>query len=179
MIGIQEKLSLTFKNILIFLGTTLSVVLHKITTQGAIERLGFCVLIVVFIAISAVIAIVQHASNVTFIAQLMGISWGALAGAFLAPFLYGLYWKRTTKAAVWVNIIFSTVFMLLNMFVKSIFPTILQSPINADAFCMLAGLIIVPVVSLLTKKPDTEKVDEVFSCYDKQVTVSAKNSIGE
>ncbi|MBQ3562125.1 MAG: sodium:solute symporter, partial [Clostridia bacterium] len=85
------------------------------------------VLIVVFIAISAFIAIMQHQSNVTFIAQLMGISWGALAGAFLAPFLYGLYWKRTTKAAVWVNIIFSTVFMLLNMLVKSSFPTILQS----------------------------------------------------
>ena len=137
------------------------------------------VLIVVFIAISAFIAIMQHQSNVTFIAQLMGISWGALAGAFLAPFLYGLYWKRTTKAAVWVNIIFSTVFMLLNMFVKSSFPTILQSPINAGAFCMLAGLIIVPVVSLLTKKPDKAKVEEVFSCYDKQVTVSAKQSIGE
>ena len=27
--------------------------------------------------------------------------WGALAGAFLAPFLYGLYWKRTTKAGCW------------------------------------------------------------------------------
>ena len=57
-------------------------------------------LIVVFIAISVVIAIVQHKSNITFIAQLMGVSWGALAGAFLAPFLYGLYWKRTTRAAV-------------------------------------------------------------------------------
>ncbi|MBE6762098.1 MAG: sodium:solute symporter [Ruminococcaceae bacterium] len=137
------------------------------------------VLIVVFIAISAFIAIMQHQSNVTFIAQLMGISWGALAGAFLAPFLYGLYWKRTTKAAVWVNIIFSTVFMIANMLVKSAFPTILQSPINAGAFCMLAGLIIVPVVSLLTKKPDKTQVAEVFSCYDKEVTVTSKHSIGE
>ncbi|MBQ7107552.1 MAG: sodium:solute symporter [Clostridia bacterium] len=137
------------------------------------------VLIVVFIAISAFIAIMQHQSNVTFIAQLMGISWGALAGAFLAPFLYGLYWKRTTKAAVWVNIIFSTVFMILNMLIKSAFPTILQSPINAGAFCMLAGLIIVPVVSLLTKKPDKSRVEEVFSCYDKEVTVTSKHSIGE
>ena len=137
------------------------------------------VLIVVFIAISAFIAIMQHQSNVTFIAQLMGISWGALAGAFLAPFLYGLYWKRTTKAAVWVNIIFSTVFMILNMLIKSAFPTILQSPINAGAFCMLAGLIIVPVVSLLTKKPDKSQVEEVFSCYDKEVTVTSKHSIGE
>ncbi len=137
------------------------------------------VLIVVFIAISAFIAIMQHQSNVTFIAQLMGISWGALAGAFLAPFLYGLYWKRTTKAAVWVNIIFSTVFMIANMLVKSAFPTILQSPINAGAFCMLAGLILVPVVSLLTKKPDKTQVAEVFSCYDKEVTVTSKHSIGE
>ena len=137
------------------------------------------VLIVVFIAISAIIAIVQHSSNVTFIAQLMGISWGALAGAFLAPFLYGLYWKKTTKIAVWMNILFSTVFMLLNMFAKSIFPEILKSPINAGAFCMLAGLVIVPVVSLITQKPDSEKVNEIFTCYDKKVTVSAKHSIGE
>lgn len=137
------------------------------------------VLIVVFIAISAFIAIMQHQSNVTFIAQLMGISWGALAGAFLAPFLYGLYWKRTTKVAVWVNILFSTVFMLLNMFVKSAFHPMLQSPINAGAFCMLAGLVIVPVVSLITKKPDAEKTAQVFSCYEKKVTVSAKDAIGE
>ena len=109
----------------------------------------------------------------------MGVSWGALAGAFLAPFMYGLYWKKTTKAAVWVNIIFSTVVMLANIVFKARFPAILQSPINAGAFCMLAGLIIVPVVSLITKKPEKQHVDEVFACYDKQVTVSAKQSIGE
>ena len=42
-------------------------------------------------AISVALALVQYRSNVTFIAQLMGVSWGALAGAFLAPFLYGPY----------------------------------------------------------------------------------------
>ena len=109
----------------------------------------------------------------------MGISWGALAGAFLAPFLYGLYSKRVTKASVWVCFLFSTVVMLANVFVKSAFPTILQSPINAGAFCMLAGLVFVPVVSLVTKKPDKELVNDVFSCYDKTVTVSVKDSIGE
>ena len=63
------------------------------------------VFIVFFIAISAVIAIVQAKSKVTFIAQMMGISWGALAGAFLAPFMYGLYMKKVPKLAVWVNFI--------------------------------------------------------------------------
>ena len=143
------------------------------------QLLTLRLLIVVFIAISVVIAIVQYKSGVTFIAQLMGISWGALAGAFLAPFLYGLYWKRVTKAAVWVNFIFSTVFMLSNILVKDIFPKFLQSSINAGAFCMIMGLIIVPVVSLFTKAPDKEHLNYVFSCYDRTVEVKVTDSIGE
>ena len=137
------------------------------------------VLIAVFIAISVVIAILQYKSNVTFIAQLMGVSWGALAGAFLAPFLYGLYWKRVTSASVWVSFLFSTVVMLANIFWKDAFPTLLQSPINAGVFCMLAGLVIVPIVSLVTKPPKKEYVEEIFSCYDKKVVVSVKDAIGE
>lgn len=136
-------------------------------------------LVVVFIVISVILALIQYRSSVTFIAQLMGVSWGALAGAFLAPFLYGLYWKRTTKAACWVSFAFSTIVMLLNIFVRGSFPTLLQSPINAGAFCMLAGLVIVPIVSLFTKAPDKKHLDETFSCYEKKVTVTVKDSIGE
>ena len=137
------------------------------------------ILIGVFIAISVVIAIVQYQSNVTFIAQLMGISWGALAGAFLAPFLYGLYWKRATALSVWVCMIFSSVVMLVNMFFKSWFPPLLQSPINAGVFCMLAGLVLVPVVSLCSKPPRKDHVEQVFSCYDRTVVVSVTDSIGD
>ena len=136
-------------------------------------------LIVVFIAISVVLAIVQYRSNVTFIAQLMGVSWGALAGAFLAPFLYGLYWKKTTRGACWVSFLFSTVVMLANIFFGKYFPTLLQSPINAGAFCMLAGLIIVPVVSLVTPRLPQGQIDRIFACYDRKVVVSVKDSIGD
>lgn len=137
------------------------------------------ILIAVFIAISVVIAIVQYKSNVTFIAQLMGVSWGALAGAFLAPFLFGLYWKRTTSASVWVSFIFSSVVMLANTVAKQLFPPLLQSPINAGAFCMFAGFVIVPVVSMITRPPKKEYVDQVFACYDKKVLVSVTDAIGE
>ena len=123
------------------------------------------VLIAIFIVISVVLAIIQYKQNVTFIAQLMGVSWGALAGSFLAPFIYGLYWKKTTKASVWASFIFGSVLMIANMLFRSSFPTLLQSPINAGAFAMIAGLIIVPVVSLITKKPDDSIVDEAFSAY--------------
>ena len=137
------------------------------------------VLIGVFIAISVVIALIQYHSNVTFIAQLMGTSWGALAGAFLGPFLFGLYWKKTSSASVWVSFLFSSVVMLLNMLAKEIFPPILQSPINAGVFCMLASLLIVPAVSLFTKPPKKEYVEQVFACYDKKVVVSVTDAIGE
>ncbi|MDD7389849.1 MAG: sodium:solute symporter [Lachnospiraceae bacterium] len=125
------------------------------------------VLIVVFIAISAVLALIQYKSAVTFIAQLMGISWGALAGAFLAPFLYSLYWKRTTKAACWASFLFGSLLMIYNMLFRSTLPAIIQSPINCGVIAMLAGLIIVPVISLLTPAPKKELVEDAFSCYKK------------
>ena len=133
-------------------------------------------LIVVFIAISVVLAIIQYRSNVTFIAQLMG----ALAGAFLAPFLFGLYWKRATKAACWTSFLFSTVFMLAVISpLKSVLPALLQSPINAGAFCMVAGLVIVPLVSLCTAKPDRALVEDAFSCYDEKVLVRQSQALGD
>ncbi len=137
------------------------------------------ILIVVFIAVSAVLALIQYKSNVTFIAQLMGISWGALAGAFLAPFMYALYGKWVSRASCWVCFIFSSVLMIANIFFRSSFPAIMQSPINCGAIAMLAGLIIVPVVSAFTPKPDKALVDEAFACYDKETTVSQKTALGK
>ena len=137
------------------------------------------VLLVIFILISVIIAIVQYKSTVTFIAQLMGVSWGALAGAFLAPFLYSLYWKGVTKAACWCSYIWGAGLMILNLLFRESFPLLLQSPINCGALAMLAGFIIVPVVSWITKKPDTELVEGCFACYDKTVRVPAKFALSE
>ena len=137
------------------------------------------VLIVVFIAISAVLALIQYKSNVTFIAQLMGISWGALAGAFLAPYLFSLYWKRTTTTACWASFIFGCGLMIVDMAAPSILPAFMQSPINCGSIAMLAGLIIVPVVSLITPKPDDKRMEEVVSCYNQTNVVPRKTALGK
>ena len=125
------------------------------------------------------IAIVQYKMNLAFIAQLMGLSWGALAGSFLAPFLYSLYWKKTTKAACIASFIWGSGIMLVNMFFKNLFPIALQSPINCGAFAMISGLIIVPIVSLITKKPSNEKIESVFSCYQQKVMVPITEALSE
>ena len=137
------------------------------------------VLVVVFIAISAVIALVQYKSNITFIAQLMGISWGALAGSFLAPFLYSLYWKKTTKAACDVSFAFGSVIMIIDMVAPKMLPEIMRSPINCGVIAMLLGLVIVPVVSLFTPKPEKELVESTFACYDKTTVVAQKTALGK
>lgn len=137
------------------------------------------IFIVVFIAISSILALIQYKSNVTFIAQLMGVSWGALAGAFLAPFLYSLYSKKVTKASCWACFIFGAGVMTANIFFRESFPTILQSPINCGAVVMMAGLVIVPIVSLITPKPDKELVDNAFACYEKTTEVAQKTALGK
>ena len=143
------------------------------------EVLIIRVFVVVFIAISAVLAIMQYKSSVTFIAQLMGISWGALAGSFLAPFLYSLYWKGTTKAACWASFAFGSGLMVVNMLWRPALPEILRSPINSGAVAMLAGFVIVPLVSWVTKAPDRRFTDALFACYDRPRQVSAKTDLGE
>ena len=126
------------------------------------------VLIVFFIVVSVVIAL----DPPTFIAQLMGISWGALAGAFLAPFLYGLYWRGVTRAAVWASFIAGVGITVSNMFLHYI-----ASPINAGAIAMIAGLVVVPVVSVVTPKLKKDRVEDIFSCYEEKVTITKKRSL--
>lgn len=114
----------------------------------------FCV---IFMVISVVLALFPG----TLITNLMAISWGALSGAFLAPFMYGLYSKRITNASVWVSFIAGIGFIVLNMFMK------FMSGTSAGAVSMLITLVLVPVVSMITKKPDKEHAEKCFSCYNK------------
>ena len=128
------------------------------------------IMIVFFVVVSVIIAL----DPPTAIAQLMGISWGALAGAFLAPFLYGLYWKKVTRPAVWASFIASIVITVGNLFVK-----VTASPIVAGAAAMIVGLIIVPIVSVITKNPQADKnrIENIFECYNVNVTVKKSSQI--
>ncbi|WP_165061924.1 sodium:solute symporter [Adlercreutzia sp. ZJ154] len=107
-------------------------------------------LLVVFIAVSAGIALLQYHSSIVFIAQLMGYSWGALAGAFLGPFLWGLYKKKVSKAAVWCSFIIGVGLTAVNMIMGFAGTPLIASPINCGALCMILSLIVVPLVSLIT-----------------------------
>ncbi len=174
---------------------TLDVVKPAIERKGKLtEKKSIFVMrlfIVFFIAISAVIAILKDSvwADSVFIAQMMGVSWGALAGAFLAPFLYGLYWKGTTKAAVVSSFIFGVGLELVQLAIGvrlidiKVLPEILQNfvfktSLHSGVVAMLGGLVLVPIVSAFTKKTLPKNLDEKFSCYDAEIKTTAKNSLG-
>ena len=143
-------------------------------------------LIVFFVVISAVIAVIKDTYGFTFIAQMMGVSWGALAGAFLAPFLYGLYWKRTSSAAVGVSFVFGVgievIQLLKSMGVLHVnggfFGLIFTNSLYSGVFAMLGGLVLVPLVSLLCPKKHEKETEEIFTCYDRSVTVDVTECLG-
>ncbi len=145
--------------------------------------------IVFFVAISAVIAILKDTiwNDSVFIAQMMGVSWGALAGAFLAPFLYGLYWKKTTKAAVISSFIFGVGLEIVQLLIGvglfsvkgiPVLDFVFTNSLYSGVIAMLGGLVLIPIVSLLTQKTKPENIEEKFSCYDVQVVTNKKDSLG-
>lgn len=119
----------------------------------------FCVL---FVALSYLFATM----NITFIVNLMSFSWGVVAGCFIGPFLWGLYWKGTTRAGAWVGALSGVLVVsgltLYNamevgfMAAKSMAP---QFGVTA----MAVSLVTVPLVSLFTKKFDAAHITRCFT----------------
>ncbi|MCF7928410.1 MAG: sodium/solute symporter [Spirochaetales bacterium] len=106
-----------------------------------------------FVALSFFIARYQFSVIVT----LMSLSWGAVAGAFMAPYLYSLYWKRTSRASIVAG-------MLSGLIVSVGFFFILgadNSPI-ASAMGMITPFIVVPLVTMFTPAPEEDLLKRAF-----------------
>ncbi|MDR2438028.1 MAG: sodium:solute symporter family protein [Planctomycetaceae bacterium] len=115
----------------------------------------------IFILISYLIALFKPA----WIVSLMSISWGAVAGSFLAPYLYGLFWKRTTKlgayAGMWTGLLVANGLYWYWFVTESAADAGARAPLAAS-IAMIVPLIIVPAVSLITSPPKPETIQKAF-----------------
>ncbi|MCR5610194.1 MAG: sodium:solute symporter family protein [Lachnospiraceae bacterium] len=130
-------------------------------------------MIFVFVALSVLLSLLSS-NGIISISDLMGISWGALAGAFLGPFMYGLYWKGTTGISVWASFISGVAITVGSMLAGNVL-----SSAESGALAMIVSLIIVPVVSLITPKMDNKELDEIFACYEEKVVVTKREAYEE
>ncbi len=52
-----------------------------------------------FVLLSVILALIKPST----IVSILAMSWGAIGSAFLGPFIWGLFWKKTTKAAAFAS----------------------------------------------------------------------------
>lgn len=168
----------TLSSLVLTSASTLTIDLIKPFSKKMNEKKQVVVMrifIAVFLLISVGIAIFTITNPKTIISTLMSISWGALAGAFLAPFLYGLFSKKVTKSAVWTSFILGVGLVIAHMIYftlcgnkLTLWGITIDSAINCGAIVMLLSLIVVPIVSLITPKMSKERTDVIFDCYSKE-----------
>lgn len=133
------------------------------------QILSIRILCAAFVLLSVVIALRPN----NLITSLMSLSWGTLAGCFLGPFIFGLFWKGTTKAAVWVALVLGIGINVSNLFFQFTTPTI------AGAGSMLLSLVIVPIVSFVTPKLSFDFIESTFACYDEKIIAAHKMVLNE
>ncbi|MDR2445262.1 MAG: sodium transporter [Spirochaetaceae bacterium] len=95
--------------------------------------------------------------QISIIVYLMSLSWGAVSGSFAAPYIYGLYWRRTSKAAAYAGLLGGLVIEITLFFILG--PS--NSPLSAS-IAIIAPFIIVPVVSTFTPPPEKSLLDKVL-----------------
>ncbi len=123
----------------------------QVSKENSLYMMRF--LSALFIVISYFIARYDFAIIIT----LMSLSWGAVAGSFMAPLLYGLFWKRTTLAGVYAGMLtgLATSVSLFFYWGEAWSPA-------ASSVGMLLPFLVIPVVSLATKPPAASVVETAF-----------------
>ena len=130
------------------------------------------ILSLVFVAIATGLAFLNSKYNLTAIAYMMGLSWGTLAGCFIGPYVLGVVWKKTTRAAAWTSIIGSLVLTVTLIIVigydkgATTFGQAIQNGVNTSpmigVICMIYSMLSTFLVSLFTKPLPEEKIKEAF-----------------
>lgn len=113
------------------------------------------VLCLLFVALSFLMAILPNP-----IMTLAALSWGAVSGSLLAPYLYGLFWHRTTKAGVWAGII-TALGIIIGGAIFTGMDGALMPIFSAGA--ILFPLLVVPVVSLATEAYEEKHIDLIYN----------------
>jgi Na+/proline symporter len=140
---------------------------RKKETPAKKQMLLTRVLCLAFVACSFIFA----TRNITIIVSLMSFSWGIVSGCFIGPYIWGLFSKKITKIGAMAGIISGLLTVggatLVITLTADFSAAAAKSP-EMGVAAMAVSLVVVPVVSLITRNKDKERVDEIFACYDEE-----------
>ena len=113
-------------------------------TQMLMMR-GMCL---VFVALSFLFASMQ----ISFIISLMAFSWGVVSGCFIGPYIWGLFWKKTSKIGAWVGMLSGIITVFGLVIWKSLevdFKAAQALSPNFGCIAMIVSFLIVPLVTVI------------------------------
>ncbi|MCQ2580493.1 MAG: sodium transporter [Treponemataceae bacterium] len=93
-----------------------------------------------------------------FIVTMQSLSWGVLSGAFLAPYLLGIYSKKITKAAAYAGIYSGAgTAIILTMTMGA------ANSALAASIAIIVPFFVVPLVSAFTPKVESSIIEKAFA----------------
>ncbi|MBQ9994518.1 MAG: sodium:solute symporter [Clostridia bacterium] len=138
---------------------------RKKSTKPETQMLLTRILCLVFVGCSFVFA----TRNIPIIVSLMSFSWGVVSGCFIGPYIWGLFSKKITKIGAYAGMISGLLTVggaTLVISLTSNFSAAAAKSPEMGVAAMAVSMIVVPVVSALTKKKDEQRVEEIFECYN-------------
>ncbi|MBQ3235049.1 MAG: sodium:solute symporter [Clostridia bacterium] len=126
-------------------------------------------LCLVFVACSFVFA----TQNIPIIVSLMSFSWGVVSGCFIGPYVWGLFSKKITKIGAFAGMISGLLVVGIGTLILSLtsdlgFAAAAAKSPEMGVIAMAVSMVVVPLVSLITKQKDKERVEEIFKCYNEE-----------
>ncbi len=124
------------------------------------------ILCLVFVACSFIFA----TQNIPIIVSLMSFSWGVVSGCFVGPYVWGLFSKKITKIGAFAGMIAGLLTVAVGTLILSLtsdlgFSAAAAKSPEMGVIAMAVSLVVVPLVSLVTKQKDSQRVEEIFKCY--------------
>lgn len=137
---------------------------RKKETKPETQMLLTRFLCLLFVACSFFFAV----QNITFIVSLMSFSWGVVSGCFIGPYIWGIFSKEITKAGAYTGVLSGLLVVGISTLVISLnsgFSAAAAKSPEMGVSAMAVSMIVVPLISLVTKNKDKERVEEIFTCY--------------
>ena len=125
--------------------------LKKKTEEKKLLRAGRVVSV-----IAGVISLLIAIKPPGLILVLTAFAWSIIASATLWPILFGIYWRRTTRWGVTTSMFVGSIVALIWM--------VIGEPFGIHGFIpgISIGLIVIIIVSLLTKPPSKEYIRKIW-----------------
>jgi len=148
----------TLSSLILISASSVAIDMYKGHINPAISKENSVAMMRFLSGIFAALSYFLARYDIAIIITLMSLSWGVIAGAFLAPYIYGLFWKGVTRAGANAGII-TGITLAIVLFYK-LGPA--NSPI-ASSIAMIVPFLVVPLVSFFTKPPDKELIEKAFN----------------